>query len=170
MPTPSNKNRKTQGSAGLDRIDSGIVAALQNNARLSNKELAANVGLSPSACLERVRRLRERGVIRGFVADIDPVALGIGLQAMMAIKLRSHDRASFQHLIDHLMAQPEIIAIFELAGDDDLLAHIVCRDATHLRDFVADSIGSRSEHNHLVTSLIYEHHAKRGLPDLRKTD
>jgi len=167
-PMPSNKNRKQPSKPTLDRIDSGIVMALQNNARLSNKELAAHVGLSPSACLERVRRLRENGVLRGFVADVDPEALGIGLQAMIAMKLRSHDRATFVTVLDHLMAQPEVMTIYELAGEDDLLVHIVCRDASHLRDFVADSLGSRTEHGQAVTSLIYEHHTKRGLPDLRE--
>ena len=167
---PSNKNRKIDSKRDLDRIDSGIVMALQNNARLSNKELAANVGLSPSACLERVRRLRERGVLVGFVADVDPEALGIGLQAMVAVKLKNHARSSFTALIDHLMSLPEVIAIYELAGDDDLLVHVVCRDASHLRDFIADAVGARTEHHQLVTSLVYEHHRKRGLPDLRLAD
>lgn len=60
----------------LDRIDCGILAALQNDGRLSNKELAARVGLAPSSCLARVRRLREGGVLRGVHADVDPRALG----------------------------------------------------------------------------------------------
>ena len=167
MSKLSNKNRKTADKTGLDRIDTGITLALQNNARLSNKELAAKVGLSPSACLERVRRLRESGVLRGFVATVNPKALGIGLQAMVAFKLRNHDREAFSSLMDHLMAQPEVIAVYELAGDDDLLVHLVCRDAAHLRDFIADSVGSRTEHSHIMTSLVYEHHKKPGLPDLR---
>ena len=66
----------------LDRIDFDILAALQNDGRLSNKELAAKVGLAPSSCLERVRALRESGVLRGFRAEVDPEALGIHLQAI----------------------------------------------------------------------------------------
>ncbi len=63
----------------MDRIDGAILAALQNQGRLSNKELAALVGLAPSSCLERVRRLQDRGVILGFHAEVDPMAVGIGL-------------------------------------------------------------------------------------------
>ena len=76
----------------LDRIDCTILEALQNDARLSNKELAARVGLAPSSCLERVRRLREDGILRSAHFVVDPHALGIGLQAMIAIRLHKHDR------------------------------------------------------------------------------
>ena len=64
----------------MDRIDFGIISELQNNARLSNKELAARVKLAPSSCLERTRRLTADGVLRGFHAEVDPAALGVGLQ------------------------------------------------------------------------------------------
>jgi DNA-binding Lrp family transcriptional regulator len=76
----------------LDRIDRALVRALQKDARLSNKELAAQVGLAPSSCLERVRRLRRTGVLRGFHADVAPEALGVGLQALIAVQLRQHSR------------------------------------------------------------------------------
>lgn len=76
----------------LDRIDRAILAHLQKNARLSNKELAAKVGLAPSSCLARVQRLTKQGVIKGFHAFVDPQALGIGLQALVAVKLKQHSR------------------------------------------------------------------------------
>ena len=60
----------------FDRIDDAILTALQNNARLTNKELAGRVGLAPSSCLERVRRLQQRGVLQGYRALVDPKALG----------------------------------------------------------------------------------------------
>ena len=78
----------------LDRTFERIIALLQKNARLSNKELAAHVGLAPSSCLERVRSLQEAGVFKGFHADVDPKALGIDLQAMIAIRLSGHSRDS----------------------------------------------------------------------------
>ncbi len=160
----SKKRPKTT----LDEIDYGIIAALQNNARLSNKELAAGVGLSPSACLERVRRLRQSDIIRGYVAEVDPSALGIGLIAMLFVRLTSHERDKFARVVSHLMAQVEVTAVYELAGNDDLLVHVVCRDANHLRDFVADIMGARNEFAHFVTSLVFEHYQKRGLPNLRE--
>ena len=76
----------------MDGIDFGILHELQNNARLSNKELAAKVKLAPSSCLERTRRLSAQGVLRGFHADVDPAALGVGLQAMIHVRLARHSR------------------------------------------------------------------------------
>ena len=67
----------------MDRIDNAILVAMQNDGRISNKELAAAVGLAPSSCLERVRRLQESGVITGFRADVNPAAVGIRLQAFV---------------------------------------------------------------------------------------
>ena len=67
----------------LDRIDYKIVRLLRNNARLSNKDLAEKVGLAPSTCLVRTRMLQQSGVLTGFKAEVNPAALGVGLQAMI---------------------------------------------------------------------------------------
>ena len=72
---PSNSVRKTALPAALDQTDFAILDALQNNARLSNKELAAKVGLAPSSCLVRFRKLVKAKMIRGFYADVDPALL-----------------------------------------------------------------------------------------------
>src|SRR5918911_1241847 len=71
----------------LDDTDHAILAALRTDARIPNKLLAERVGVAPSTCLARVRALRERGVIRGYYADVDPRAIGHDLQAMIAIRL-----------------------------------------------------------------------------------
>ena len=82
--SPTNIIRFMEQKPRLDRTDCEILAELQKNARLSNKELAARIGLAPSSCLERVRRLASAGVLRGYHAQVDPGALGIGLEAMVA--------------------------------------------------------------------------------------
>src|ERR1700745_3278622 len=80
-----------EGVAGdLDEIDRHIVFELARDARLANNALADRVGIAPSTCLGRVRSLRERGVIRGYHADVDPAALGRPLQAMLAVRPASH--------------------------------------------------------------------------------
>ncbi|MEZ4456989.1 MAG: Lrp/AsnC family transcriptional regulator [Gemmatimonadales bacterium] len=76
----------------MDRIDSEIVGLLQKNGRLSNKEIAAEVGLAPSSCWERVQRLVAAGVFAGFHAEVDPRAMGVGLQAVVAVRLARHRR------------------------------------------------------------------------------
>jgi DNA-binding Lrp family transcriptional regulator len=139
-----------------DRIDFGIVAALQKDARLSNKELAAQVGLSPSSCLERVRRLRAAGVLRGFHADVDPGALGFRLEALIAVRLKRHARLIVEAFRAHVLALPQVLALYHLGGRDDFLVHVAVRDTEHLRD-LAYSFTTRRDVVHLETSIIFEH-------------
>jgi DNA-binding Lrp family transcriptional regulator len=148
----------------LDRIDFALLEALQNDARLSNKELAAKVGLAPSSCLERVRRLRREGQLRGFHAEVPPEVLGIGLQAMIAVRLRVHARAAFDSFREHLHGLPEAVAIYQLAGKDDFLVHVAVRDTDHLRDLAMDAFTARPEVEHMETALIFDHHRAPALP------
>src|SRR4051794_25890803 len=108
-----NPNNVQNGGAfaPLNRIDRELVIALQKNARASNKELAELVGLAPSTCLERLRRLRARGVLRGFHADVDLDLLGRRTQAMLAVRLRAHDRELIDSFYDHAINLPESVAV-----------------------------------------------------------
>ena len=151
---------------GLDAIDVRLVELLQNNARTTNKELAAKVGLSPSACLRRVRALEASGVLRGYRAEVDPRALGVGLQAMVALRLRVHARRNFDELRAHLRSLPEVVATYSLGGADDLLVHVAVRDSDHLRDLTMDDLATRPEIGHMETNLIFEHERAPGLPVL----
>jgi DNA-binding Lrp family transcriptional regulator len=148
----------------LDRIDCEILAALQNNARLSNKELAARVGLAPSSCLARVRRLQEERVLRGFHAEVDLAAFGIGLQALIAVRLRQHSRRVLERFRAHLLSIPEVVSIYHVAGRQDFLVHVAVRDADHLRDMALDKLTTRPEVAHLETSLIFEHLRREAQP------
>ncbi|MCA9682548.1 MAG: CHAT domain-containing protein [Myxococcales bacterium] len=98
-------------STALDRIDHEILARLQNNARLSNKELAAEVGLAPSSCLARVQRLIRSGAVRGFHAEVDPKVMGVEMQALVFVRMARHQREAMQAFWDHLAALPEGIAV-----------------------------------------------------------
>lgn len=152
--------------ADLDRIDTRILVALQKNARLSNKELAFGVGLAPSSCLERVRKLIASGVLRGFHAEVDPKALGIGLQAMIAVRLRDHSREAFDTFRTHLLTLPEVMRIYHVTGPNDFLVHAAVRNPEHLRDLALDGFTSRPEVAHLETSIIFERLSNPVLPDL----
>ena len=148
----------------LDRTDFAIIAELQNDARLANKELAARVHLAPSSCLERVRRLRDTGVLTGFHAKVEPAALGIGLQAMIAVQLNHHSAGIVQAFQDYMLANPAVTASFYLAGRTDFLLHVAVRDADQLRELAVDYITARPEVAHVETSLIFEHRAQPSLP------
>jgi len=143
--------------AALDRTDHLILAHLQHNARLSNKELAAKVGLSPSSCLARVRRLEGAGVLRGYHAEVALEAFGVTLQAMVAVRLEKHVRAAISAFERHLGTLPEVLAWHHVAGANDYLVHVAVRDAAHLREFVLTAFAGRTEVAHLETNLIFSH-------------
>jgi DNA-binding Lrp family transcriptional regulator len=150
----------------MDRIDFGILGELQNNARLSNKELAARVKLAPSSCLERTRRLVAEGVLRGFHADVDPAALGVGLQAMIHVRLARHSHDHVEGLERHLEAVPEVIGFYHLTGEFDFLVHVAVRDADHLRNLALDAFTTRNEVAQIQTSLIFSKKRKAVWPCL----
>jgi DNA-binding Lrp family transcriptional regulator len=148
----------------LDRIDFEILDALQKNARLSNKELAARVLMAPSSCLERVRRLVREGVIRGFHSDVDPDALGIQMQAMISVRLQVHSLDAFESFEAHLRALPEVVAVYHLAGEEDFMVHVAVRSTDHLHELAMRQFSTREEVGHVNTALIFEVHRADALP------
>ena len=152
--------------AVLNRIDFAILAALQNDARLSNKELAAHVGLAPSSCLERVRRLRASGVLTGFRALVEPRALGIAIQALVFVRLARHARRQVKAFRQHALSLPETVGLYHVAGQHDFIVHVGVRDSNHLRDLAMDAFTSRPEVARIETHLIFEHAPKVQLPVL----
>lgn len=150
----------------LDRIDFEIIDLLQKDARLSNKELAAAIGLAASSCLARVQRLRTEGILLGCHTEVAPEALGIGLQAMVAVRLRQHSRSQLKAFWKHLRGLQEVRAAYHVTGAYDFLVHVVARDMEHLRDLALDAFTSRAEVAHLETSLIFEHHDNPVTPRL----
>ena len=150
----------------LDRTDRRIVAFLQEDARRSNKELAAAAGIAPSTCSERVRRLEDEGVISGYHADVAAAALGIGLRALVAIRLRRHAADEVGRFREHALEMAEVIGLWHVTGANDFLVQVVVRDAEHLRDLAVTGFTTLPEVAHIETSLIFEHIGKAGLPDL----
>lgn len=148
----------------LDRIDLQILDALQNNARLSNKELAAEVGLAPSSCLERVRRLQAGGVLRGFHADVDPQALGVKLEAMVGVRLVEHSQAKLESFRRHALERAEVVAIYYLSGATDFMIHVAVNSPTHLRDLVVEAFSRPGEVGRVETSLIFDHSRRWQVP------
>jgi DNA-binding Lrp family transcriptional regulator len=150
----------------LDRTDRRLVQLLSEDARRSNKEIAAAAGIAPSTCSERIQRLRSEGVFRGFHADVDPVVMGIGLQALVVVRLRRHAEDEVQRFWEHAEAMPETRAVYHLSGANDFLCHVVVKDPDHLRRVAVSGFTSLPEVAHIETSLIFEHRSKPTLPDL----
>ena len=148
----------------LDRIDIALLRLLRKNARLPNKDLAEKTGIAPSTALERVRRLHESKAILGYHAELSPRALGIGLQAMVAVRLVRHSRQLVDAFNAHLHGCREVLAFYHLAGANDFLVHLGARDADHLRELTLGLFTERPEVAHIETHLIFEFRRNAELP------
>lgn len=140
----------------LDVVDLRLLAALDTNARLTNAALATAAGIAESTCTQRMRSLRDRGVIRGFRADVDPAALGKAMEAVIKVRLGSHNRDQVHAFHDRLRGIPDVIRIFHVAGADDYLLHVAVRDAIALRDLVLEHITQHPGVVHTETQLVFE--------------
>lgn len=148
----------------LDRTDGAILRLLQKDARLSNKEIAAAVGLAPSSAHERLKRLRERGVLRGAHAEVDPRAFGIGIEALFMIELAKHQRGVVDRFMAEMADIPEVRAAFLVTGRHDVIAHVVARDMQHLKDLGLE-FTDRAAVARIETSIVFESRRRHQLPD-----
>ncbi len=151
----------------LDRIDIEIIKLLQNNARLSNKQIAAGVGLAPSSVHERMKRLRENKVLTGTHAEVDLASLGIGLEALFMIELAKHERSTVDRFMDDMLKVPEVRSAHLITGRYDLVIHVVVHDTRHLKNLALDQFTNRPGVTRIETSIIYDTRVNHELPDLR---
>ncbi|WP_433500013.1 Lrp/AsnC family transcriptional regulator [Sphaerimonospora sp. CA-214678] len=145
----------------MDELDSALVRLLQQDGRRSNRDLARELDIAPSTCLERVRSLHRRGVLVGYHADVDLHALGRNLQAMIAVRIRPPTRAVIEEFQRFVERMPEVIAVFVLTGNDDFLLHVAVRDIDHLHAVVLDKLTKRPELADVRTSVIYQYMQKK---------
>ena len=124
---PSNR------TPDVDETDHRLLVELQRDARLSLAELGRRVGLSPPAVAERVRRLADDGVIRGFHADVDPRALGFALSAIVRIRPAPRQIAK---VADLARATPEVVECHRITGEDCFFAKVHVRDVEHLEEVI----------------------------------
>jgi DNA-binding Lrp family transcriptional regulator len=144
-------------AAQIDDVDRRILQALHDDARLSNSALAELVGIAPSTCHGRLRRLQDIGVIRGFYTDVDPATIGRPLQAMIAVNLQSNARGRIRHFIAEIRRLAQVIDVYFLAGADDFMLHVAARDTEDLRAFVVEHLNADPDVAGTQTSLIFEH-------------
>lgn len=136
----------------LDKTDRKILSILQTNGRLSNQEVAESVSLSPSPCLRRIKHLEETGVIRQYVALLDPDKIGLGLLAYVNVRLEKHSdssppglssqssrspRADFAASVEHW---PEVAACYAMTGEMDYLLRVIVEDMEHFSRFMMETL------------------------------
>lgn len=124
----------------LDTIDCRIVSALQADGRLSNIDLANKVGLSPSPCLRRVKRLERDGYIEAYRAVLRRERIGLGFSVFVGVKIDGHANARALGFEKAVVAMPEVVACHLVSGESDYFLEIVVPDLDHYRRFMVDKL------------------------------
>jgi Lrp/AsnC family transcriptional regulator, leucine-responsive regulatory protein len=126
----------------MDDTDRAILGTLEKQGRISNNELAERVGLSPSPCLRRVRRLEETGVIRGYQALVDPAAVGRGLRVFAGVRLIRHARADVVAFENAVIQLAEVVHTHHVTGNYDYLLQVEVADLPAYEDFHANRLAN----------------------------
>ena len=143
--------------SSLDALDTAILRELQADARSTNRDPAAAVGVAPTTALDRVRSLRDRGVLTGSTVTFDLAALGRSVQAMIAVRIRPPSRKHIEGFRSWVSGLPETIGVFVTSGTEDFLVHVAVPDNDALYAFVIDRLTERPEVADVRTSVVYEH-------------
>ena len=162
MAASEDKNPKGDGRP-LDRIDRRILGALQQDGRLSNVELARRVGLSPTPCLERVRRLERAGYIIGYRAALSPQKLDAALLAFVQVTLDRTTPDAFEQFRAAVVARPELLECHMVAGGFDYLLKVRVRDMTAYRHFLGETLTSIGGISQTHTYVVMEEVKSDGL-------
>jgi len=139
--------------SSLDDIDRRLLASLQNDGRMTNVDLAAEVGLTPPPCLRRVRALEESGVIRGYHADLDGAKLGYTITVFAMVSLKSQAEDALRQFEDHMRALPEVRECHMLNGEIDFILKIVSQDLQSFQEFLTSKLTPAPNVASVKTSL-----------------
>lgn len=125
----------------MDKADRDILVRVQRDATQSVAELASGVGLSTTACWRRLQKLEGAGVIRGRVALVDGSKVGLGLSVFVTIKTNKHNIEWLEEFTAQVVAMPQVIGFYRLAGENDYLLHVVTRDIASYDAFYKQLVG-----------------------------
>jgi DNA-binding Lrp family transcriptional regulator len=143
--------------ADIDELDASILTVLQHDARMSNRDVAAAVGVSATTALDRTRALRDAGVFTGASLDVHLPSMGRSVQALVAVRIRPPSRKVIEAFRDWVSGLPETVGVFVTTGDQDFIVHVAVADNDALYAFVIDKLTSRPEIADVRTSVVYEH-------------
>jgi DNA-binding Lrp family transcriptional regulator len=152
--------------ADLDELDTAILRELQRDARRTNRDVAAAVGVSPTTALDRTRALRDRGVIRQATLDVDLESIGRPVQALIAVRIRPPSRRNIEAFRNWVSRLPDTVGLFVLSGTEDFLIHVAVPDNSSLYAFVIDRLTERPEVADVRTSVVYEHLRTQVIPPI----
>ncbi len=142
--------------AALDEVDRALLAELVADGRITNAALAARVGIAESTCLARVRALRDAGVVTGVHAQVDPAALGLPIQAMIKVRLSSHNPDHVGRFHSTVRRIPGLLTAFHTAGADDYLLHVAVASPEALRALILEHVTVQPGVSHTETQLLFQ--------------
>lgn len=138
----------------LDGIDKQLINALQQNARLTHRELAERLGLSTTPVFERVKKLEKKGFIRAYVALVDAQKIGKSLLAMTQVKLDIHSKELIEAFTAKIHSFPEVLECFHTTGDADFILKIRVDDMNAYYSFLMDKLTQTEDVSHISTSFV----------------
>ena len=138
----------------IDEIDAKILNIIHENARIQKAEIARQVGMAPSAVLERIRKLEERGIIEGYEARLNAEALGLGLVAFVFVK--TDDRVGGVSTARQIAKIPEVQEVHDVAGEDCYLLKVRVKDPRHLMQFMREKLGKMKFVRSTRTTIVLE--------------
>jgi DNA-binding Lrp family transcriptional regulator len=144
----------------IDETDRQLLWLLQQDARRTNKELAEELGIAQSTCLERVRNLRSSGVLRGYHADVDLDALGRSVVGLVSVRLSPKTADTVRGFQQAMLELADVLVVYVTAGEDDFIVEVAVGSVHRLFEFVLDHISNRAEVTYTRTALVYEYTRK----------
>lgn len=151
-----NERKKMEKTEVLDAVDMEILRALQKNARLTTKELAAMVNLSTTPVFERVKRLEQRGYVKGYVAVLDAEKLGRGFVVFCSVKMRRIGREIAEDFARVVRSIPEVTECYNISGSYDYLLKIHAPNMKYYQEFVLNILGNIDHLGSLESTFVMD--------------
>jgi DNA-binding Lrp family transcriptional regulator len=148
----------------LDRTDFGILRLLMSDAALSNKRIAAEVGLAPSSCHERLKSLRRRGVLLGSHAEVDLKFLGLAVEALLFVQCSKLDVRQVDTFMKDLGKIRQVRAVFLVSGHFDLVAHVAVRDMEQLKEVISEHFHRHACVTRAETAVVFNRVTQHEIP------
>jgi len=148
----------------LDRTDFAILRLLTKDAWLSNKQIAAAVGLAPSSCHERIKSLRARGVLLGAHAEVNLEAIGFALEAVLFVQLGKLEVDVVDDFVGSTATLPEVRHVFLVSGRSDLIVDVVVRDMQHLKTIISEHFNRHDVVLRVETSVVFNSRRQHVMP------
>ena len=147
------KNTGSKAQMEIDSLDLKILRELQRNAKISNTRLAKQINLSPSPCLARVKRLESQGILKRYVALLDPALAGLTLNVFIFITLKTQTRSQLIDFESRINQHAQVMECYLMTGIEDYLIRVVMPDVASLERFIIDDLSQMPEIEHIRSSI-----------------